>query len=48
VIIGDTRQSGSKSDDSMDKTDLFVAGKVGCFEATVNSSASEESRQNMY
>jgi len=48
MIIGDTRQSGSKSDGAMDKMDVFVAGKVGCFEATVNSSASDESRQNMY
>jgi len=39
MIIGDKRTRGSKSD-AMDKMDLFVAGKVGCFEAKVNRNAS--------
>jgi len=36
MIIGDKRLWGSKSDDAMDKTDLFVACRVGGFEAKVN------------
>jgi len=36
MIIGDKRPRRSKSDDAMDKMDLFVAGKVGCFEAKMN------------
>jgi len=36
MIIGDKRPKGSKSGDAMDKMGLFVAGKVGCFEAKVN------------
>jgi len=41
MIIGDKRPKGSKSDDAMDKMDLFVAGKVGCFEAKVNRNDTE-------
>jgi len=40
MIIGDKRPRKSKSDDAMDKMDLLVAGKVGCFEAKVKRNAS--------